>query len=108
MPLVRESDKWLHLVRETIDEQQERPTLVMVITVIHLGIVHIVRIQVHHSKVFLDAYLGATDWVITIMDVLWVVLHVRISSFVRVVCDQILKDMVHWQLRGDSVDVWYD
>jgi hypothetical protein len=68
--LARESDKRRHLVKETIDEQYERPTLVMVITVIHLGVVHIVRIQVHRSKVFLDAYLRATKWVITMMDAL--------------------------------------
>ena len=38
----KESDNWRHWVRATIDEQQERPTLVMVTTVIHLKIVCIV------------------------------------------------------------------
>ena len=42
MSLETESDKWLHLVRATDDEQQERPTLVMVITVVHLGGMRIV------------------------------------------------------------------
>ena len=34
--------KWHHLVRATTDEQQERPTLVIVTTVIYLRTVHIV------------------------------------------------------------------
>jgi hypothetical protein len=42
MSLETEPDKWLHLVRATADEQQEKPTLVMVTTVIHLGGMRIV------------------------------------------------------------------
>ena len=42
MFLATESDKWIHLVRATTGEQQERPTLVIVTTVIHLGGVRIV------------------------------------------------------------------
>ena len=78
-PLATESDKWLRLVRATINDQHEGPTLVMVIAVIWLGGVRIIWIyaQVHHFNV-LDGYPGTSNWVIATMDVLRVVLHVRI------------------------------
>lgn len=75
-----ESNKWPYLVRATADEQQKRPTLVTVTTVIHLGAVRIVWIHVHRSKVGLDAYLGTTNWVVAFTDVLWVV-HAMIAPF---------------------------